>query len=125
MALVVTFEDLVRLWGVSDLRRLSHLETSEDETVLKSRIDAWLQTSHDQFFGLIGYTSEDSPDYILNAAKGIIPALVRFHLLPSEANRDAYDLLMGQLMDLLKLKQKDKQIDPSGSGTDDVWIFVV
>lgn len=106
MVLIVTYDDLVSKWGIREITRLSHLEESEDELVLRLRVEEWLLASQDEFLGLCGYSLIDAPAYVINAGKGIIPVLTRFHLLSSEQNRLAFDMLMSNLLEIIKLKQR-------------------
>jgi hypothetical protein len=65
------------------------------------------------------------PPYILEAGRGIIPHMVRFHLQPTEQNRDTVDMLLSQLNDMLKLKIKEKELEAKGVdvGTDEEDTF--
>ena len=125
--LIATYDDLVKKLGIREITRLSHIEESEDELVLRLRVEEWLYASQAEFLGLCGYTIDNAPDFVIQAGKGIIPVLTKFHLLPSDQNRDAFDMLMGNLTEILKLKQKDRAsattpVDPT---QDIIGIFVV
>ena len=123
------YDDLLLLFGVTGLKRLVHLESPEDDSLLQGRIENWLSISEKTIYGLVGFSSENAPQYILDAGSGILLALLRYNLIPSEPNRLQYQLLSDQLIKTVEYREKmgypvDPVIPYEGE-ISGVYIFVV
>ena len=127
--MTLVYEDLIQLFGVAGLKRLVHLESPEDDSLLKGRVENWLNISEVMIFGLVGFSAATAPQYVSDAVAGISLALLKYNLIPSEPNRLQYELLSKQLISLVESRMRlgfpidPVELDPSElSG---VYIFVV
>ena len=123
------YDDLVLLFGVTGLKRLVHLESPEDDSLLQGRIENWLSISEKTIYGLVGFSSENAPQYILDAGSGILLALLRYNLIPSENNKHQYELLSNQLIKTVEYRERIgypvDPVAPEPGQISGVYIFVV
>ena len=123
------YDDLLLLFGVTGLKRLVHLESPEDDSLLQGRIENWLSISEKTIYGLVGFSSENAPQYILDAGSGILLALLRYNLIPSETNKHQYELLSNQLLKTIEYRERlgypVDPVAPEPGEISGVYIFVV
>ena len=123
------YDDLVLLFGVTGLKRLVHLESPEDDSLLQDRIENWLSISEKTIYGLVGFSSANAPQYVLDAGSGILLALLRYNLIPSETNKHQYELLSNQLLKTIEYREKigypTDPVIPYDGEISGVYIFVV
>jgi len=123
------YDDLILLFGVTGLKRLVHLESPEDDSLLKGRIENWLSISEKTVYGLVGFSAAIAPQYVIDAVSGIVLALLRFNLIPSEPNRLQYELLSNQLIKTVEYREKMgypvDPVIPEPGQISGVYIFVV
>ena len=123
------YDDLLLLFGVTGLKRLVHLESPEDDSLLQGRIENWLVISEKTIYGLVGFSSENAPQYILDAGSGILLALLRYNLIPSETNKHQYELLSNQLIKTVEYRERIgypvDPVAPEPGQISGVYIFVV
>lgn len=123
------FEDLILLFGVTGLKRLVHLESPEDDSLLQGRIENWLVISEKTIYGLVGFSAAIAPQYVIDAVSGILLALLRYNLIPSEPNRLQYELLSNQLIKTVEYRERIgypvDPVIPEPGQISGVYIFVV
>jgi len=123
------YDDLVLLFGVTGLKRLVHLESPEDDSLLQGRIENWLLISEKTVYGLVGFSSGSAPQWIIDSVSGILLALLRYNLISSEPNRLQYELLSNQLIKTVEYRERiGYPVDPVAPEPDEisgVYIFVV
>ena len=123
------YDDLILLFGVTGLKRLVHLESPEDDSLLQNRIENWLSISEKTVYGLVGFSAAIAPQYVIDAVSGILLALLRYNLIPSEPNRLQYELLSNQLIKTIEYREKigypTDPVIPYDGEISGVYIFVV
>ena len=123
------FEDLILLFGVTGLKRLVHLESPEDDSLLQGRIENWLVIAEKTIYGLVGFSAAIAPQYVIDAVSNILLALLRYNLIPSEPNRLQYELLSNQLMKTVEYRERIgypvDPVIPEPGQISGVYIFVV
>lgn len=123
------FEDLILLFGVTGLKRLVHLESPEDDSLLQGRIENWLVISEKTIYGLVGFSAAIAPQYVIDAVSGILLALLRYNLIPSDVNRLQYELLSNQLIKTVEYRERIgypvDPVIPEPGQISGVYIFVV
>ena len=123
------YDDLVLLFGVTGLKRLVHLESPEDDSLLQGRIENWLSISEKTIYGLVGFSSANAPQYVIDSVLGILLALLRYNLIPSETNKHQYELLSNQLLKTIEYRERlGYPVDPvlpEPGEISGVYIFVV
>ena len=123
------YDDLILLFGVTGLKRLVHLESPEDDSLLQGRIENWLVISEKTVYGLVGFSAAIAPQYVIDAVSGILLALLRYNLIPSETNKHQYELLSNQLLKTIEYRERlGYPVDPvlpEPGEISGVYIFVV
>jgi len=123
------YDDLILLFGVTGLKRLVHLESPEDDSLLQGRIENWLSISEKTVYGLVGFSSASAPQWIIDSVSGILLALLRYNLIPSEPNRLQYELLSNQLIKTVEYRERIgypvDPVSPEPGEISGVYIFVV
>ena len=123
------YADLILLFGVTGLKRLVHLESPEDDSLLQGRIENWLSISEKTVYGLVGFSAANAPQYVIDSVLGILLALLRYNLISSEANRLQYQLLSDQLIKTVEYRERlGYPVDPvlpEPGEISGVYIFVV
>ena len=123
------YDDLILLFGVTGLKRLVHLESPEDDSLLQGRIENWLLISEKTVYGLVGFSAAIAPQYVIDAVSGILLALLRYNLIPSETNKHQYELLSNQLLKTIEYRERlgypVDPVAPEPGQISGVYIFVV
>lgn len=119
--LLITYDYLLKKWGIIKVTRLSRIENPLDTEGIKDRISLAILDSQNEILGFLGYLDwgEAYPS-IKQYAIGILHLFVEYRLNPA-------DFLLSQisLAKDMMIKMKSDQLDLQRSNSGSLGIFVV
>ena len=119
--LLITYDYLLKKWGIIKVTRLSRIENPQDTAGIKDRISLAIQDSQNELLGFLGFLNwGDVYPSIKQYVTGILHLFVEYRLNPS-------DYLLSQISlakDMMLAMRKDQQ-SSSQDSSEPLGIFVV